>query len=447
MSEEKWYPNEQTLDGGDVASGRNTPMKSKPHKKAVLFDNQEKTQGAIINKPGTKRLYVLFTYFGSRVEKTTGLKDTPENRQKVRVWLDRIIEKRDAGQLIFAEAFPGASNEEKAHFAKLEGWHHFPKPNEVLFGHYVKGWRETILDHWEDDCKKDDYKQAIDCWILPYFTDKTFFQISHSAVVEFIRTLTWKEGSKAGQPLSTSRIKNILTPLRKIWRNACQDHQWMIFNPFDGINDSIPKTPPKKREGFRFDDAMLILKYMDPWYRPIAELMLLTGMINSELAGLKKSHIRKGNIHVRETVVRGRAREKTKTTYRTRQIPITEAIGKRLDILVSRAPGEHIVTTPCGTTFRASNFLNNVWYPALDESELPHRVPYGLRHSFAAWALTIGIDLLKLVSLMGHGSKKMIYEVYGDYVEGLEEDYEKILAFFGEDFLRRNVSPDRPQTL
>lgn len=134
----------------------------------------------------------------------------------MRVWLDRIIEKRDAGQLIFAEAFPGASDEEKAHFAKLEGWHHFPKPNEVLLGHYVKVWRETILDHWEDGCKKDDYEQAIDYRILPYFRDKTFFQINHSTVVEFIRTLTWKEGSRAGQPLSTSRIKNILTPLRKI---------------------------------------------------------------------------------------------------------------------------------------------------------------------------------------------------------------------------------------
>jgi integrase len=36
---------------------------------------------------------------------------------------------------------------------------------------------------------------------------------------------------------------------------------------------------------------------------------------------------------------------------------------------------------------------------------------------------------------MGHGSKKMIYEVYGNYVEGLEKDKEKIHDYFGEDFL------------
>jgi len=35
---------------------------------------------------------------------------------------------------------------------------------------------------------------------------------------------------------------------------------------------------------------------------------------------------------------------------------------------------------------------------------------------------------------MGHGSKKMIYDVYGNFVEGLEEDAGKILDYFGKDF-------------
>jgi integrase len=37
---------------------------------------------------------------------------------------------------------------------------------------------------------------------------------------------------------------------------------------------------------------------------------------------------------------------------------------------------------------------------------------------------------------MGHGSKKMVYEVYGDYIEGLEEDYWKILEYMGKDFIQ-----------
>lgn len=94
----------------------------------LLFDNEEKKQGAIIRKNGSKKLYILFYYFNRRVEKTTGLNDTKKNREKVRLWLDRIIDKRDAGKLVFADAFPGAPETEKAHFAKLEGWNYCPEP-------------------------------------------------------------------------------------------------------------------------------------------------------------------------------------------------------------------------------------------------------------------------------------------------------------------------------
>jgi integrase len=67
--------------------------------------------------------------------------------------------------------------------------------------------------------------------------------------------------------------------------------------------------------------------------------------------------------------------------------------------------------------------------------QITDKVPYSLRHSFAAWSLTLRIDPNRLVRLMGHGSKKMVYEVYGDYIEGLEEDFWKILDYFGRDFV------------
>ena len=41
-----------------------------------------------------------------------------------------------------------------------------------------------------------------------------------------------------------------------------------------------------------------------------------------------------------------------------------------------------------------------------------------------------------LVSLMGHASKKMDYEVYGDWKAGTEKKRDEIRLFFGEDFLK-----------
>lgn len=57
-----------------------------------------------------------------------------------------------------------------------------------------------------------------------------------------------------------------------------------------------------------------------------------------------------------------------------------------------------------------------------------------MRHTFAAWALTLRMDPNRLVNLKGHGSKKMIYEVYGRYVDGLETDAGKALDYFDYDF-------------
>ena len=188
------------------------------------------------------------------------------------------------------------------------------------------------------------------------------------------------------------------------------------------------------RISFRFEEWMEFLKEIDPWYQPVVELMILTGMINSEMAGLRKSDIQPNYILVQHTIVRGKEHSTPKTLYRIRKIPITQAIRKRLDVLLERSTGDLLVTTKNGTIFRPANFLKDIWTKAGKASGITDKVPYSMRHSFAAWSLTLRIDPNRLVRLMGHGSKKMIYEVYGDYIEGLDEDFWLILEYYGRDF-------------
>jgi integrase len=109
-----------------------------------------------------------------------------------------------------------------------------------------------------------------------------------------------------------------------------------------------------------------------------------------------------------------------KTLHQIRKIPISQAIRQRLDILLKRSSGALVVTSKTGTIFRPSTFLKDVWTKAAKASGITDKVPYSMRHSFAAWSLTLRIDPNRLVRLMGHGTKKMIYEVYG---EGLKRIY------------------------
>jgi len=46
----------------------------------------------------------------------------------------------------------------------------------------------------------------------------------------------------------------------------------------------------------------------------------------------------------------------------------------------------------------------------------------------------MGISPERVIFRMGHGSKQMVYEVYGQYIHGIENDKEKIRGYFGEDF-------------
>ena len=72
-------------------------------------------------------------------------------------------------------------------------------------------------------------------------------------------------------------------------------------------------------------------------------------------------------------------------------------------------------------------------------ADVDYRTTYITRHTFAAWALAVGMNPDRLVALMGHNSKQMIYEVYGKYVKGLEKDAGRILEYLGRDFLELQI--------
>ena len=187
-------------------------------------------------------------------------------------------------------------------------------------------------------------------------------------------------------------------------------------------------------EVFRYHEWEAIIEALEPYYRRVTRLMVLTGMIASEIAALKKSHIRDGFLYVEQSIVRGEESDALKTDYRERRIPMTKAITEILEQASANAEGEYLFTMKNGATFTAERFQRRVWTRALEKAGVKYRKPYTTRHTFAAWALAIRTDQNRLVNLMGHASKQMIYEVYGRYVEGLEQDRLKILAYFGRDF-------------
>jgi integrase len=371
---------------------------------------------------------VHFRYRGHVVEKTTGLEDSETNRRKARTFLDRIAEAIKEGTFRFAEVFPGASDAEKELFSRLEGREYRKRPEEVTFGEYLECWERDNLAQDPSATKQRDYRRIIECHLRNRFAAMTFQEINGVEVVHFVQELRERAG-KNGK-LSTSRIRNILIPLRIIWEDACVEHGWELADPFQHLRRRnrngrlIPRRRKNPPEVFRFEEWQRLLAVMDPWYRPIAELMVMTGMINSEVDRLSRADILGGRLRV----------DGTKTEYRQRELPLCGALKRVLESLAARAPGDHMVTRPDGRPLNPIRFRNGPWIKAFRAAGIPYRRPYAMRHTFACWSLVVGIHPSRLVALMGHGSKQMVYEVYGRYTEGLETDAEAIRTYLGEDF-------------
>ncbi|MDA8161683.1 MAG: DUF3596 domain-containing protein [Desulfobacteraceae bacterium] len=394
----------------------------------------ERQSGRVTRKRDSKKLYVDFFYNGVRIEKSTGLDDTPKNWQVARQWLDRQMEKMANRTFRFAEAFPGASDEEKAFHAAREGWEYRPEPQDVLFENYVASWRSSILANATSIMKQRDWNSYIDCRIIPYFGKMTFHQIHAVEVQRFLAQLKHRKGKKKGEPLSRSRVNNVLIPLRAIWSDACEENHWDLPDPFRFVKKHLPEGGKKHPEGFRFDEWMKVVEKIDPYYLPHIETMIMTGMIASELAGFRKNDIVSGELDIKNSITLGHEKEELKTKYRKRRIPITAALQKRIDVLTACSKDKYLFTMKNGLPFENYSFREHIWGKALKMAGVKYRPPYSLRHSHAAWALTIGTDLNRLVYRMGHGSKQMVFEVYGSYIPGIEDDKEKIREYFGEDF-------------
>jgi len=406
--------------------------------------------GRIVKKGDSDNLYFDFKYYGKRVEISSGREDSPENRELAMSTFAGFRDKNSQGTFRFGEAFPGASPKLKAFFAAKEATA-IIAPEDVNLGEYVPTWYRDVWALLGSESKKYDYKIAIDLWIVPFFGGMSFFDLNSSAVGKFIHSLRHKRGEHAGKPLSGGRIRHILAALRAIWKDAAEKYRWELPDPFQDVPEQMPEIvsvdecknnaggTPKKvvepRVPLRFNDFMAYLGKIDEWYRPVAELWMLTGIIPTEMAGLARSDIQDGYLYVHRSTFRGVATEKEEAKYRSRRVRITVAIQKVLDIFLARAGGSgRLITLKGGKPFTHCAF-SEAWLNAEEAAQLPHRVPGVLRHSFAVWALSIGIDKNRLVSLLGHGSKRTVYVEYSKYVEILRHDRKQILDYFGEDFV------------
>jgi integrase len=369
--------------------------------------------GNIRVRKETGRLLFDFRYQGQRCREQTALPDTPVNRKKLRVLMERIDAEIAVGSFDYARYFPQSAMIEELRRPTLL----LQAPQIVpLFRDFVETWYSEHLIEWRRSYFKT-IRITLDRYLLSTFGEKPVNALTKADILAFRSTLAEPKGSKRKTGLSPSRINHIMTPLRMILAEAAE--RFHFVSPFQGIKPL--KVPRTDVEPFTFDEVKLIISTVRPDFRNYYSVRFLTGMRTAEIDGLKWRYIdwNRRQILIRETIVLGEIGE-TKTDGSVREIDMSSPV---YDALRAQAKitGEHdfVFCNRKGLPVEHKNVTNRVWYPLLRHLGLRKRRPYQTRHTAATLWLAAGENPEWIARQMGHTTTEMLFRVYSRFVPNL----------------------------
>lgn len=385
-------------------------------------------KGRVYSRGGL--LWVDFRYLGERVREPSGLENTAANRQHLRKQLDLIVAEIENGVFRFAKRFP--QSKRKGFFSQIEGRVFAKQPNEILFGDYErdKWWPEMSAGMSQSQIR--DYKSILKVHLLPYFGKRPFSDFGPVLTKKFVAHLHQRKTPR-GNPLSPKRMRNILIPLRMIFRDACDEFGWTnLPDPFKGFR--LPVNARLRIRPFSPDEWADLMESMNGWYRPYFEFAVQTGLRPSEQVALKWESVDDGFVHIERSRVRGREKTQLKTPESNRSIEIRPSMRKVLEIqkaMTAHLESPYVFVNTQGRPID-QNVLRGVWVVAMKKSGLPFRRMYETRHTFATWALQSGESVGWVARTLGHVDTTMVHRTYGRFIPNLTRQdgsaFEHLLA-------------------
>lgn len=258
-------------------------------------------------------------------------------------------------------------------------------------------------------------------YIKPQLGDYIFTEIDKTIISSWLTGL-YQEG------YSQNTIHGIFTILRKVY-NYFYENGELLKNPFKGVKVPKKGSPRVTHLTDEQMDKVLTAVYSD--YEPedgmFAGILLAFygGLRRGEICGLRWNDIdfQKHTITIRSAVGVAGGRNYTKgpknrTSNRTfPMVPqLEEALALRKEKIspkdnwyVAGKKDKHM--NPSWFNMYFSEFAKrNSLMDAYGKKVIPH----GLRHNFATVGIRANMDIASLSLMMGHGSRAMTLDTYGD---------------------------------
>lgn len=375
--------------------------------------------GNVRARKETGKLYLDFMYAGHRCREQTALPDTPANRKRVNLLLQKIEARILLGDFNYAEHFPDSRNLIKIQSKQAGNGRNEPPASKhtPLFPDFADQWFLECKIQWRNSHARN-VDSILNGSLKPAFKSKRVGDITKADILQARNKLALRKGRGPNGLMTPKSINSHMTILRMILTEAAER--------FDFINPYLNIKPLKQQkvhiEPFSLAEVDRILEKVREDYRNYYLVRFYTGMRTGEVDGLKWEHVdfEKREILVRETLIHGQT-EYTKTDGSQREIPMFgpvyqalraqhEATGKLSKFVFCNRQGEPL---------DHNNVTKRVWYPLLEHLKLKKRRPYQTRHTAATLLLASGENPEWVARTLGHSSTEMLFKVYSRYIPNL----------------------------
>lgn len=249
------------------------------------------------------------------------------------------------------------------------------------------------------------------------------------------------------KPYSVETIKGYRRVLRTLFNEAVR-YEWIVKNPVcatkigaGSSNTSLRAVPEK--EVFTFAEARDFLKRVDEIpdeliYKKIPfKFMLLTGVRNAEMCGLRWSdidfakkvvHIKHNRLYSKEF---GIYEKEPKTKTSERDIPLTDALINDLLLYMEwfRLADEHFDERLedyylAVTLYRTPVFPQTIgnWLRDYERKWNIKRVScHGLRHTYCSLLLSQNVPIQTVSKYMGHSDSTVTLKVYSHFIPDTQD--------------------------
>jgi integrase len=243
-----------------------------------------------------------------------------------------------------------------------------------------------------------------------------------------------------GEGLDPSTVRNVLMPLRVIYRRAIEDGD-LAVNPTSHLR--LPAVRGRRERIASPEEAQQLLAVLLERDRALWATALYAGLRRGELMALRWADVdlAQGVIHVERSYdEKARLEIEPKSRAGKRTIPIVGAL--RDELLAHKARERRERGLVFGSSEEKTFVTSNVWRRAQVAWRRAGLTPIGLheaRHTFASTLIAAGVNAKAITTYMGHASIQTTYDLYGKLMPGSEAE----AAALVDAYLSRADTPSR----